>query len=136
MLLDLSLQSDCLRAETYMAKLVKDQSAIELKKIHKRRTNSQNRYLHALFALFGGEFGYTVDEAKILVKRQLGYTYVKNEHTFLEHTSEMDVKQLTEFIDRFRTFSAHQGCYLPSADEFDTNYIEIMKQVSHYERPY
>ncbi len=132
MILDLSLPSDCSKAEVYFAKLVKDQSPIELKKIHKRRTNKQNRYVHALFALFGGEFGYETEEAKVVVKFELGYTYEKNGAIFGEKTSKMDTKRLTEFIDRFRTFSAHQGCYLPTADEFDVNYVDIMKQVNYY----
>ena len=134
MILDLSIKADCNKAQVYLDKLMVDKSPVELKKIHKRRTNKQNRYVHALFAIFGGEFGWCIEEVKIVVKRHLGYTYVKNGQTFLERTSEMDTKQLTKFIDEFRTFSAHQGCYLPSADEFDTNYIEIMKQVSYYER--
>ena len=130
MLLDLSLQSDCLKAETYFAKLVKDQSAIEIKKIQKKRTNQQNRYVHALFSLFGLEWGYTTEEAKTVVKRELGCTYEKNGLYFLSRTSEMNMKELTEFIDRFRNFSASHGLYLPSSDEFDTNYIEILKQIN------
>lgn len=134
MLLDLTLNTDCLKAESYLKKLIKDKSGIELKKIHKRRTNKQNRYLHAIFALFGAEFGYTIEESKIVVKRALNYTYEKDGQKFLKRTSEMDVKELTIFIDKFRNYSSVNGCYLPSADEFDTNYIEIMKQVSHYEQ--
>ena len=129
MILDLSLLSDCLKAEVYFAKLVKDQSGIELKKIHKKRTNQQNRYVHALFSLFGMEYGYSTEEAKTLIKRELGYTYEKNDHIFLEHTSDMDTKKLTEFIDRFRNFSSSTGLYLPTADEFQENYVEILKQV-------
>jgi hypothetical protein len=74
-----------------------------------------------------------VDEAKIVVKRQLGYVYEKNGTTFLKHTSEMDTKELTGFIDRFRNWSAHNGHYLPSADEFDKHYAEIMREVEYAE---
>ena len=133
MILDLSIEADKKKAEVYFAKLIKDGSPIELTKIHQNRTNKQNRYLHALFAIFGNTFGYDIEESKILIKRQLGYTYQKNGKAFLKRTSEMDTKELTEFIDKFRMFSSVNGCYLPSADEFDVNYIEIMKQVKYAE---
>ena len=133
MILDLSIQTDVNKAQVYLDKLVSDQSGIELKKIHKLRTNKQNRYVHALFTLFGGEFGYNPDEAKVVVKRRLGYVYDKNGEEFLVKTSAMDTKELTTFIDRFRNFSSSEGCYLPSADEMNENYIEIMKQVEYIE---
>jgi hypothetical protein len=132
-ILDLSISDDRQRGETYFAKLVSDGSQIELKKIHKARTNQQNRYLHALFAFFGGHFGYSTDETKVIIKRALGCLYVKNGQMFLEHTSEMDTKKLTEFIDRFRNYSADQGCYLPTALEFDENYVKMMQRVAEIE---
>jgi len=135
MILDLSISADQNRARVYLDKLIKDGSPVELKKIHKNRTNRQNRYMHALFALFGSEVGYNIEETKVVVKRALGYTYKKSDQMFLKHTSEMDVKELSEFIDKFRTWSSiNFRIYLPSTDEFDVNYIEIMKQISHYER--
>ena len=133
MILDLKISADLNKAEVYFAKLVKDQSSIELKKIHQRRTNKQNRYIHALFCLYGGEWGLTIDETKTIVKRELGYVYEKHGQKFLEHTSEMDTKKLTEFIDRFRNMSASQGVYLPTADEFSENYVEMMKEVEKIE---
>lgn len=133
MILDLRLNTDCLKAESYLAKLIKAGNAIELKKIPKKRTNKQNRYVHALFTLYGGEWGLTMDETKTVVKRELGYIYEKHGQKFLMHTSQMDTKKLTEFIDRFRNMSASQGLYLPSADEFNENYVEIMKVVEYVE---
>jgi len=133
MILNLSIQADRHKAQVYFDKLLSDESPIELKKIHRGRSISQNRYLHALFALFGGECGYTIEEAKIVVKRALGYVYEKESHQFLMHTSRMTTKELSEFIDRFRNLSAQQGYYLPSADEMNENYVEIMKQVEYIE---
>ncbi len=133
MILDLKSKNDCLKAEVYLVKLIKDQSGIELKKIHKLRTNKLNRYVHALFTLFGGEFGYTTDEAKVVIKRRLGYVYDKDGEEFLVKTSQMDTKELTTLIDRFRNLSASEGCYLPTPDEFNENYIEMMKQIEYIE---
>ena len=133
MILDLTIPADQHKAQVYFDKLIADQSAIELKKIHKRRTNAQNRYLHAILTLYAGEWGLTTDEAKTSVKRLLGYIYEKNGEKFLEHTSDMSTAKLTEFIDRFRNHSANQGLYLPSADEMNENYVDIMKQVEYIE---
>ena len=133
MILDLHIPVDRQKAETYFAKLLKDESAIELKKIHQNRTNSQNRYVHALFAIFGFQFGYTIDEAKATVKRKLGYIYEKNGTWFLKKTSLMSTAELSEFIDRFRNYGASVGCYLPTAEEFNENYVEMMKQVAYIE---
>lgn len=133
MILRLSIPEDRNRAGVYFGRLLTDEADIELKRIARKRTVKQNRYLHALFTLFGGEFGYSTDEAKVIVKRELGYTYRKQGTVFLRHTSDMDSKEMSEFIDRFRNFSAAKGCYLPSAEEFNDNYVEIMRQIEYIE---
>ena len=133
MLYDFSIESDCRNAITYMGKLIDSEAKAELVKISSKRTSSQNRYVHALFYLFGVHFGYTTDEAKVVVKRALGYIYKKGGHWFLEHTSEMDTKELSEFTDKFRNYSAHEGFYLPSPEEFQENYVKMMSEVRYVE---
>ncbi len=133
MILDLTISSDKHKAQVYFDKLLANMDKIELKKISPKRSLNQNSYLHAILAIYGGEWGLTTEEAKISVKRTLGYVYEKNGELFLKHTSDMDVKELTTFIDRLRNHSSSLGCYLPSSDEFQTDYVEIMKQVQYIE---
>ena len=133
MILDLSDNVDHMKAKVYFEKLLHEQCAVEIKKIHKKRTNKQNRYLHALFVLYGGEWGLSLDEAKTVVKRELKYTYQKHGQWFLRKTSEMNTKELTEFIEKFRNMAAAQGFYLPSAEEMNENYVEMMKEVARIE---
>lgn len=133
MILDLSISHDLNKAEVYFAKLVERGSKIELKKIPERRTISQNSYVHALFTLAGSHFGHSTDEMKIVVKRILGYVYVKDDQEFYTHTSLMDTKQLTIFIDRFRNWSASEGYYLASADEMGQNWDYFAKEIEHAE---
>lgn len=104
---------------TYLRQLIKTESLIDLRKVRKNRTVKQNSYLHKLFSLYGIEFGYTVNEVKQLIKIQLEYVYKKGENLFFVQTSKMDTKELTIFIDKFRNLAAKQGCYLPSADEYN-----------------
>jgi len=133
MILDLNIQSEQDKAQVYFDFLIKDKAKIELKKIPKRRTLKQNSYVHKLFTLWGSNFGYTTEEAKITVKRQLGYTYQKDGQEYFTPTSGMDTKQLTEFIDKFRNWSAHNGYYLPSADEMGTNWEYYAREIERAE---
>lgn len=134
MLLNLKNEQDRASAEVYFAKLIKDGAKIELKEIKPRRTINQNSYAHVLFTLWGSHFGYTTDEAKQVVKIALGYTYQKGGETFLKRTSDMSTGQLTEFIDKFRNWSAHEGCYLPTADEYKLRFYDYSREVERAEQ--
>ena len=133
MILDLSISHDRERAEVYLAQLIKSESKIELKRVPKKRTLRQNSYVHKLFTLAGAHFGYTTDEMKIVVKRILGYIYSKEGQEFYSHTSEMNTKELTIFIDRFRNWSASEGCYLPSSDEMGHSWDYWAKEIEQAE---
>lgn len=133
MILDLSISPELEKARIYFFKLIQNGSKIELKKIPKKRTLKQNRYVHALFTLAGSNFGYSTDEMKITVKRILGYTYQKNGSEYFVSTASMDTKEKTEFIDKFRNWSAHQGYYLPSADEMGNNWEYYAREIERAE---
>lgn len=129
------------KALEYLNKLIEDGSKATLTKLYPKRSISQNSYLHVLFTLWGNEFGYTLDEAKDLVKVELKYTYKKrlsygafndeyDTGSFMVKTSEMDSKELTIFIDKFRNWSADTcGLYLPSSEEFLSEQIYFENQI-------
>jgi hypothetical protein len=127
MILDLNIEAP--KAKAYFDKLLADGAVIELKRVSKKRTIKQNSYVHKLFTLWGMEYGYTTEEAKTVVKRALNYTYERNGQKFLQRTSDMDTGELTTFIDKFRNWSAHNGYYLPSADEFGANHAYYEQQI-------
>ena len=112
---------------------LKDHHTIEITRKLKKRTQSQNRYIHVLFGLWGCEFGYTLKEAKRVVKEELGYTYEKEGRTFEQSTAEMNTLELSQFTEKFRNWSAgdkdsdgkYEGCYLPSPEDYRNNYTEI-----------
>ena len=133
MILDLKKPTDQKRAQVYLDKLILDLSKIDIVKISKKRTNSQNRYLHALFQLWSAYYGYTLEEGKTVVKIKLGYIYVRDNITFFVQTSKMDTKELSVLVDRFRNLSSSQGYYLPTSTEFKENFVEIMKEVERAE---
>ena len=125
MIYDLSKDIDINKANERFNFLIKNKKTIELKEKRKKRSINQNSYLHVLFALFGLEYGYSLDESKTLIKRELKYIYKKNDHIFLVKTSKMNSKELTIFIEKFRNYSSVNGLYLPTSKEYLTNYTEF-----------
>jgi hypothetical protein len=134
MKLNLSKPDEAKQAETYFAKLLKDGSKIELKKINPPRSINLNSYIHVLFTLWGSHFGYSLDEAKQTVKIQLGCTYQKFGMICYEKTSKMTTKELSEFVDKFRNWSASEGLYLPTAEEYLLRHFDYSQEVDRAER--
>lgn len=134
MKLNLSKPEEGIKGTVYFNKLLKDGSKIELRKIAPKRSIDQNSYVHVLFTLWGFHFGYTTTEAKQVVKDHLGYTYVKNGIKFYAKTSEMDTKVISVFIDKFRNFSSHEGCYLPTAEEYKMRHFDYSQEAERAEQ--
>jgi len=108
-------------AKAYLDKLIASKSKCTITKVVEKRSNSQNRYVHLLFSMFGAFFGYTLEESKVVVKTELGCVYEKNGIKFLKSTGDFNKEEMMEFIEKFRAYSSMNGCYLPSADEYDYN---------------
>lgn len=112
------------KALEYLHKLIESKSKCEVKKIHPKRSVSANNYLHVLFQIWGNHMGYTLDEAKSIIKSILGYVYTKEGSAFSSvvfevKTSKMDSAELAEFTDKFRTWSqANCQYYLCSPAEY------------------
>lgn len=122
-------------ARDYLEKLIKKEQRCEVKKMQEKRTDPQNRYLHVLFGYFSAFFGYTMEEAKIIVKRHLGYVYEKNGEKFLRSTADFTTEEMIEFINKFRKYSNDNECYLPTAEEYYENpgqIEEFIRQNSFY----
>jgi len=133
MKLNLFIQAEANKAQVYFDKLLKDGSKIELKKISPPRTIKQNSYVHVLFQLWGSHFGYSMEEAKQVVKLQLDYTYEKDGYLFFVGTSEMTTHKLSEFVNRFRNWSASEGCYLPTSEEYLLRHFDYSQEIERAE---
>lgn len=130
MKLNLSNTYDKERAKTRLKVLIDKGAKIELTEIKGKRTIRQNSYLHVCISLFAIEYGYNLDEAKTLLKRQCEFMkYSKNGQLFLKRTREMDTKELTEFIEWIRNYSSQQGLYLPTSEEYLLHRFEIDKEI-------
>lgn len=135
MKLDLSKDIDIKKFKTYSEKLLEKKSKVELTELREKRTLQQNSYLHVCISLFAIEFGYTLDEAKTLLKRECPFMrYEKNGILFLKRTRDFDTKELTDFIDWIREYSGLNGCYIPKPDEYLSNRFEIEKEIEKHNR--
>lgn len=131
---DLSEMLDAVKAQTRMNKLIEDKKPIELIEIRPKRSIKANSYLHVCISLFAIEYGYTLNEAKTLLKREGGLIYEKEGQKFLKQTSKMDSKELSEFTEWIRNYASNQGLYIPSSEEYLANQINIDKTISQHKQ--
>lgn len=133
MKLDLKKDFEANKAKTYFNTLLNKQSNIELKEIKNKRSVKHNAYLHVCITLFAIEFGYTLQEAKTLLKRECEFMrYKKNKTVFLKETKKMLSDELSKFIEWIRNYSSSKGCYIPSSDEYITNRFDIDKEIDKH----
>ncbi len=108
---------------------------VELTEKKPPRSNQQNAYLHLVIGLFAMEYGETIHYAKhnffkLTVNRDIFISERVNRKTgecreYIRSTTELDTKEMTEAIDRFRTWSSKEvGIYLPAPNE-----TEYLKQI-------
>ena len=135
MFYDLSNPSELKAAETRFSFLAGKGKSITLIEKRKKRTFRQNKYLHLLLGFFGLETGYTLDESKQIYKKTSPdiYFYTKNNRPFIRSSADLDTKEMTLSIERFRNYSSEKGgIYLPSPNE--TEFLEnIENQLERYE---
>ena len=84
-----------------------------------KRTPNQNNYLHLILSFYGLEIGYTLEEIKIILKRDICpeiFKYKKGKHTFYRSTSELDTLEMGKVIHQLKDHAAVHGCSLPDAE--------------------
>ena len=110
------------KARTRFNDLASQGKTIELKEKRKKRTISQNSYLHLILNAFGLNFGYTMQEVKQHFFKELINPEIFNngeKHGLItiqdwRSTADLNTKELTTAIDRFLDYSAKQGYLLPN----------------------
>lgn len=124
---DLSNDLDRERLKKRIEALLTAQKVVEVKEYRPKRTNAQNRYLHAILGEFAMQTGNTLEDVKCeyfkkycnyeLFVRAKEYKHIGNIEV-LRSSSELDTAEMTTAIERFRNWAASEaGIYLPSPDE-------------------
>lgn len=127
MIYDLNTEIDRERLTKRVTALFSARKVVEVKVYQPKRTNAQNRYLHAILGEFAMQTGNTLEETKteyfkkycnadlFLVRKTLKHIGTIE---VLRSSAELDTAEMTTAIDRFRNWSASEaGIYLPSPDE-------------------
>ena len=136
MKLDLSQPFDLQKAHEYFNRLVAEGAKIELKKFtpKKDRSVDQNKYLHVLLGYIALETGYSIEQAKVLMKRTFGSFMIEviNENKFLVSTADLDTVQMTEFIDFIRLHASEEmDIYLLTPEQHEQHEFEIAKELQY-----
>lgn len=135
---------DIQRAKDRLDWLISKEKKIDIKEIRNKRTTNQNSYLHLILSFFALEYGETLDYTKqFIFKQYVNSDIFKTEHKNKKNgkvriewisTAELDTKQMTDAIDKFKHWSAKEtGITIPDANEQDFldfvhNQIEMQKQ--------
>ena len=127
MIYDLNNELDRARLTKRITALFSARNTVEVKVYQPKRTNAQNRYLHAILGEFAMQTGNTLEETKQnyfkrhcngeLFARVKEYEHIGKVEV-LRSSSELDTAEMTTAIERFRNWAANEaGIYLPSPDE-------------------
>lgn len=131
MIYDTSNQYDRQNAIAKFKSLLDKKAVIEVIEKREIRTIKQNSYLHVVFSLFALNFGYTLAEAKHLLKVSCDFmTYEKKKRMFVKSTSMMSKKEIGEFIEWIRNVSAKQGYYIPTAEEYLQEQVRVNREIA------
>ncbi len=119
-------KADVQKAIDKIKYLVMHNKVFEIKEKRKRRSISQNSYLHLILGWFAVQTGYTAEE----VKQEI-FKKIVNPNTFYEgefgkfvkierwrSTASLDTAELSLCIERFRDYSSKEaGIYLPEPND-------------------
>lgn len=132
---NLAITSESIKAQNRLDRLKVNKSVVEIKRINPNRTLNQNSYLHLILGYYGLQVGYTLEEAKIVYKREINpdiYVYEKNGKKFMRSSADLDVEEMAKTIDKLHRYAAEQGFPLPQATDQEwlrqiENEIELSK---------
>lgn len=136
MIYNAEIELDKNRAKERLEWLIKKGKRFEIKEKREKRSISQNSYLHLILSWYAIEYGETLEYVKQEVfKKQVNQIIFKTEHINKKtgeirddwrSTSELNTKEMTTAIDRFRNYSSKEaGIYLPEPKDMAMlNHIE------------
>lgn len=144
MIYQLNNPFDADRAMSYLENAIKQGWNIQLKHICPKRTDKQNRYLHAILGYFGTVVGLPLED----VKRDIFKRIVNPTIFFLgtkkigrkdvecwKSTADISTAELSLAIDRFRFFAqSEMGVYIASPE--DENFIVYCEQQIEKDREF
>lgn len=124
---------DVKKAKEYLNKLTSKECFFEVKEIYKRKSVSNNAYLHVCISLIAIELGYTLEECKTTLKGLCEFmSYRKNGNTFLRSVRDLNNKECAEFTEFIRNKASSIGIYIPTPEEYKEQRFEIDKHIEKH----
>lgn len=127
MTFDLSRELDRRQFEERCSFLIRQGMFVELTEKRGKRTLKQNSYLHLILSYFAFQYGERMETIKQeFFKRKVNPDIFLQEkeregigrYYTLRSSADLNTKEMTTAIDRFRDWSAKEaGIYLPSPEE-------------------
>ena len=120
-------------------KLFDKQAIVELTE-KTGKSKQQNAYIHVALAYGGGELGYTLEEIKTTIKRDMPdlFMYEKNGIKFLRSMGgNWFTKEVAQqFIERMlKWFAEHeQGVHVPTPEEYEQRSSFYDDEVEKYKK--
>ena len=130
-------RDEAIEAFNYLTQLTGREAIVEVKRVSPGRSLQQNAYYHLLLGIFGLEFGWSIEEAKVLHKREVSptiFVYEKNGVKFLRSSADLDSKEMSDSIEQLKKYSAEHGLELPDAE--DDNKLRFYENMIEREGKY
>lgn len=119
-------------------KLIERGATVELTEKKPNRTLPQNNYLHLILTYFAISHGYTLEETKtdfFKIECNMDLFVVEKEHPsvgkfkYIRSSADLDTKEMTLAIERFKDYSSKNGLILPDANDFHfLNHIRNLEE--------
>lgn len=127
----LKSQTELDAAAEYLATLAGREATVDIKRVIKKRSLNQNSYFHLLISYWGAQNGYTIEEAKQILKEEQAelYEYRKGTRVFYRSSADLNEDDMRKSIDRYIEWAEVNGTDMPRAiDEnfmdWASNYVE------------
>lgn len=117
---------DYLEALDFINQAKEQNFDIELKRYYKKRTNSQNAYLHLALSYFAHCYGCTLIEAKEIFFKQYACRDIflveitdrnGNKAQYYRSTSDLDTVEMSNAINNFVAYASCNGIEIPPPDD-------------------
>ncbi|MEG1766786.1 MAG: hypothetical protein RRY02_09740 [Muribaculaceae bacterium] len=127
MLYNLSNPLDVENYKLRCDRLLSTKAVVDLTEKKRKRSSSQNKYLHVILSYFATQYGESLEYVKqkyfkihcnpdIFIRDKVDAFIGKTK--ILRSSADLDTLEMTTAIDRFRNWSAKEAdIYLPAPDE-------------------
>ena len=106
--------------------LRKVKHVMTIKEFRDNRSNNQNRYMWGcVYDTISKDTGYEVEEIHQLMGKKF-LAYEKNKEWFVRSTSDLDTKEMEDYLERVRRFASMElNIFIQLPNEKDSFYYEV-----------